>query len=243
MTHPNDNSLWTEKHLRFCIAQRLTPTAIKLYQWLVQEIGEGRQEIVDLHDFQKLVAKERGKGYDFRIVQTAIKRLEEAGILKSCRKFTNFVRKWTIRPINRLLYPLIPKPKKPESKSQITNLDPSNNISVVRADITTTTYLIDPELRSIAQSLVRDEEALAELQECLAACKEAGINLSPESAIKILSWCSIDDVKAAIAYTLPRATTSLEGYFRVTLENEYHRRKQRAAALVETTALVYQAAR
>jgi hypothetical protein len=100
MTHVNDNLVWTEKHLRYCIAKRLTPTAINLYQWLLGQMREGSTETIDLHDFQQFVTKERGKAHDLRVLKAAVERLIEADLLRNTKKFTNFVYRWTLCPLN-----------------------------------------------------------------------------------------------------------------------------------------------
>lgn len=210
---------WTEKHLRYCIAQRLTPTAIKLYQWLVGDIGEGRQEIIDLHDFQKLVARERGKPHDFRVIQTAIARLADAGILRTVKKYSNFLWKWTIRPINRLIYPLIPKPKISELRSQIPNSPPSTDSNACN------------QVQAAAAVLrVLPEQLTSELEINLELLTSAGINFDSTDVPKILAWESPDDVKNAIALFQKRGghagISNAQGWIRKCLEHRWWEDKQ-----------------
>lgn len=204
---------WTEKHLRYCIAQRLTPTAIKLYQWLLGEMREGYTEIIDLRDFQKLVTRERGKPHDFRVIQTAIARLIEAGIIRGQRKFTNFVHKWTLRPINRLIYPIAPKPKKYELRSQIPNLAPSNGSNSTQGGQAAAADLLLKKL---------PEQLTGNLEQNLELCKVAGINFEPKDAGKILGTCDPEDVTEAIALFQRRGghrkIKNPEGFIRWALE-------------------------
>ncbi|MEQ8752276.1 MAG: hypothetical protein RID09_02005 [Coleofasciculus sp. G1-WW12-02] len=41
---------WTRKHNKFSVQNRLTPTARELWQWLLDEMPEGSNEIIDLRD-------------------------------------------------------------------------------------------------------------------------------------------------------------------------------------------------
>lgn len=222
---------WTEKHLKYCIAQRLTPTAIKLYQWLLGEIQEGYTEVVDLRDFQKMVAKQRGKAHDFRIIQSAVERLAEAGILKTCKKYSNFLWKWTIRPINRLLYPLIPKPKIYEKRSQIPNLAPSNSSDPVQGVLTTTTDLINK----------LPEELVLKVETNLDLCEQAGIFYDPTDVPEIMLE-NPEDIKAAIAYYQEYSSRKIvknpPGFLRKCLELRWWEKKQApsfTAALIALT--------
>lgn len=229
--HSND---WAGKMNRFAIRVKLTPTARELWAWLKEEIDEGRTEIVDLRDFQKLVVKERGKPHDFRVIQTAIGRLVKAGILKSQRQFTNFVHKWTLRPINRLLYPVISKPKISENRSQIPNLATSNGTNAVEGDLTTTTIHILNGL---------NEADLGHLEESVSLCKEAGICYEPDVAIQVLGGLDAEYVRDALLYTKAHAKSNPEGYLRLCLERGWHEKRNQPISLVEVFELVKKVAR
>jgi hypothetical protein len=221
MTQLNHTPTWTEKHLRYCIAQRLTPTAIKLYQWLLGEMREGYAETIDLRDFQKMVAKERGKAHDFRVVQEAIKRLVDAGILRTIKRFTNFVWKWTVRPINRLIYPIIPKPKNPQSRSQSPNLQRPNSENACQ------------DVQAAAAVLrVLPEELTSDLEVNLGLLEEAGISFDAKDIPEILAWQTPDDIKKAIAHFNKRGSHSkidnAEGWMRQCLEHRWWERKKPA---------------
>ena len=241
MTHNNHTSTWTEKHLRYCIAQRLTPTAVKLYQWLLGEMREGYTEIIDLRDFQKMVTKERGKPHDFRVIQQAIARLADAGILKTTKKFTNFVWKWTIRPINRLIYPVIPKPKKSQERSHFTNLDTSNDISVVHGDITTTTDLsLDKPSHTLAEIMQNAPQIEAHyLEQNLSQCEAAGIDFSEGSdhVVKLLSKTNPEEVMQIIDYCVDFASRnqvpSIAGLFIDASKKGYWSKKRKKLTLTE----------
>jgi hypothetical protein len=226
--------IWTEKHLRYCISQRFTPTAIKLYQWLLTEMAEGYTEIIDLRDFQKLVVKERGKPHDFRIIRDSVRRLAEAGVLKTCKRYTNFLWKWTLKPINRLLYPLVPKPNFSEKRSQIPNLQPSNPTNSFGVEITTTT-------KSLIKRLTEQEKS--ELEESVELCKQAGFRLEPDAAILMLKGLDKEYVSDAIAYTKAHAQSNPEGYLRRCLEQGWHEKRTATVSLVEVFDLIGRVAR
>jgi hypothetical protein len=44
---------WTKKHTKFSVQNRLTPTARELWQWLLDEMSEGSNEIIDLRDLAR----------------------------------------------------------------------------------------------------------------------------------------------------------------------------------------------
>jgi len=229
---PNKDSImtfrWTEKHLQYCIAQRLTPSARDLYEYLVLEDFEGKPQVLDLREFNKYVEKRRGQPYDRRTIKAARIFLEEKGLLTNCKKFTAFVYHVTLRAVSFFFKPKKHSDRGGRSRSLKATLQPSSGSNADERDITTTTI---PNLT---------EEELGQLEESIEACKEAGICYHPQTAIQVLAGYSIEEVKAAIAYTLPRATSNVEGYLRMCLENEWWKRASRPASLVDVFALIYQ---
>jgi hypothetical protein len=229
---------WTEKHRDYAITHKLPASTWALWEWLVQEGFEGKEETVDLREFNRHIAKKRGKPFDRRTVKDAARRLIDAGILKKCQKFTEFVWHWVVCSIATLLPPkkkdnknckLRSAIKSSTTRSHNANLAPSNPSNADERDITTTTKI--PNLTAAE---------LGQLEESVEACKEAGICYHPKTAIQVLAGYSIEEVKAAIAYTLPRATSNVEGYLRMCLENAWWKRASRPASLVDVFALIYQ---
>jgi len=161
---------WTSKHLGFCIEKGFTPTAIKFYEWLLTQMDEGTEEIIDVGDFNKYVTKRRGKPHDNRIVRRAVEQLIDSGVLINTKKFTNFLWKWTVKRIDFLLNP---KPKISQTRSLLPKKDPSNPS---QSDPCGQAATADLESALLG---VPDEVA-SNLEQCLTLCEEAGINYEPE---------------------------------------------------------------
>jgi hypothetical protein len=200
---------WTKKHTTFSVQNRLTPTARELWQWLLEEMPEGSNEIIDLRDFNKWVEKTRGFPHDPKTVKSAAQQLRDKGVLINAKSFTAYVWRWTLKSINLLAYPISrPVKKKSASEPQIPDLDPSNAQSVVDWDITATTVL--------------DNSEAGELDQKLEACRQAGIYYLPKDA-KFLSNFSLQEVLKAILYFLFNrdGVRKPEGWFKVCLEDNW----------------------
>jgi|GEM_PF-3164381 hypothetical protein len=207
-------TIWTKKHTTFSVQNRLTPTARELWQWLLDEMPEGSSEIIDLRDFNKWVEKTRGTPHDPKTVKSAAKKLIDTGVLIQAKSFTAYVWRWTLRPINLLVYPISrPTKKKSVCEPQIPGLDLSNQESVVDEDITTTTVLEDSEAREFEQKLE--------------ACKKAGIYYEPKDA-KFLRDFSLHEVLKAILYFLfnREGVRKPEGWFKVSLEDNWAEKEE-----------------
>src|SRR4028118_2187740 len=124
-------TIWTKKHTTFSVQNRLTPTARELWQWLLDEMPEGSNEIIDLRDFNKWVKKTRGTPHDSKTVKSAAQQLREKGVLTNAKSYTAYVWRWTLKSINLLLPPISrPTKKKSALPPQIPDLDPLNDESL-----------------------------------------------------------------------------------------------------------------
>lgn len=116
---------WTRKHNKFSVQNRLTPTARELWQWLLDEMPEGSNEIIDLRDFNKWVKRTRGFPHDPKTVKSAAKQLRDKGVLTQAKSYTVYVWKWALQPIKSLLPPVFhPTEKKSVSQPQNPDLAP-----------------------------------------------------------------------------------------------------------------------
>jgi hypothetical protein len=204
-----NSSNWTRKHIKYSVQNRLTPTARELWQWLLDEMPEGSNEIIDLRDFNKWVKRTRGFPHDSKTVKSAAQQLLEKGVLTNAKSYTAYVWKWRLEPIRVLMPPPFrPPQKKSTSQLEIPNLDPSNAESVENPDITTTTVL--------------EKSQDQELEQKLEVCRTAGIYYLPKDA-KFLRNFSLHEVLKAINYFLfnRESVYKPEGWFRVCLEDNW----------------------
>ncbi|MBW4571838.1 MAG: hypothetical protein KME31_28615 [Tolypothrix carrinoi HA7290-LM1] len=112
---------WTNKHDEFCLEHALTPSAKLLWQWLTYG-GENKELEPDLQDeFNKWVAEKRGRPYDPKTIKTAIKQLDDCGLVNIVRKFSVKIYILFLRPLDWLT----PR-KKPRYSEQFSNLSTSN---------------------------------------------------------------------------------------------------------------------
>lgn len=115
---------WTSKHDEFCLIHAFTPSAKLLWQWLVYG-GENKELEPDLQEeFNEWVGKKRGKPFDPKTIKTALKQLDDCGLINIVRKFSWKVYRLFLRPLDWLT----PR-KKPRYSERFSNLDPSNGIS------------------------------------------------------------------------------------------------------------------
>jgi hypothetical protein len=201
---------WTRKHNKFSVQNRLTPTARELWQWLLDEIPSGSNEIIDLRDFNKWVKRTRGFPHDPKTVKSAAKQLRDKGVLTNAKSYSAYVWKCTLQPIWVLIPPVsLPPAKNSGSQPQIPDSDPSNAGAVKDPLITTTTGLL-VDSRS------------PDLEQKLEACRTAGIYYHPKDA-KFLRNFSLHEVLKAIIYFLFNRDTvrKPEGWFRVCLEDNW----------------------
>ena len=202
-------TIWTKKHTTFSVQNRLTPTARELWQWLLDEMPEGSNEIIDLREFNQWVEKTRGFPHDPKTIKSAAKQLRDAGVLIHTKSYTAYVWRSTMKSINLLLSPISrPTKKKSASEPQIPDLDPSNPQSVEKEHITTTTVLEDTETGDFEQKLE--------------ACRKAGIYYEPKDATFLRSF-SLQEVLKAILYFLFNrdGVRKPEGWFKVCLEDNW----------------------
>jgi hypothetical protein len=208
-----NSSNWTRKHIKFSVQNRLTPTARELWQWLLDEMSEGSNEIIDLRDFNKWVERTRGFPHDRKTVKSAAQQLRDKGVLTDAKRYTPYVWKWMLQPIRVLVPPPFRRPQKRTMfQPQIPNLEPSNALSVKDEAITTTTFL-DLDLGDVQEE---------EFEQKLEACQKAGIYYLPKDA-NFLRNFSLHEVLKAINYFLFNSDTvrKPEGWFRACLEDNW----------------------
>jgi hypothetical protein len=216
---------WTTKHLGFCIEKGFTPTAIKFYEWLLTQMDEGTDEIVDLRDFNKWVAAKRGKPHDNRIVRRAVDQLMDAGVIIHAKNFTSFVWKWTVKSINFLLNP---QPKISQSRSLIPKKQPSNPSNAEPRGQAATA-----DLKSALLGV--PDEVASNLEQCLTLCEKAGINYEPEAAAQVLAYVNPEDLNKALALFQRRGghrtIRNPEGWLRKCLERVWWEAPQRMSMI------------
>jgi hypothetical protein len=222
---------WTVRHGSLSVKLALSSSARFLWEWLVNYADENIYKEVefDLIKFNQWIERRRKKPYDPRTLKRAAQELvdKEVAIDLAPNRFKWNWRRWKFKDI----FDLKKSPDKPcLSRSQNADLGASKPTSVAGGDLTTTTIpTIKHELAGQIKSLTQSDEALSALEENVDACRKAGISFTPESAIQVLSWHSVEEVKAALAYTLQRAEVNPAGYLRVVLENEYWKRTHPAS--------------
>jgi hypothetical protein len=184
-THPGETmTIWTKKHTTFSVQNRLTPTARELWQWLLDEMPEGSNEIIDLRDFNKWVKKTRGTPHDPKTVKSAAKQLVDAGVVIHTKSYTAYVWRWTLKSINLLLPPISrPTKKKSALPPQIPDLDPSN----------------DESLETGINSSRNLDLPAGNTDEILAECEAAGIPFVKAERPRVLGF-PLHQVKMALAY-------------------------------------------
>lgn len=183
------SSNWTRKHNKFSVQNRLTPTARELWQWLLDEMPEGSNEIIDLKDFNKWVKRTRGFPHDPKTVKSAAKQLRDKGVLTQAKSYTAYVWKWTLQPIKSLMPPISrPSGKKSTREPQIPGLDPSNQETSETCVSSSSRNLVIPA---------------KEADEILAECEAAGIPFVKSERPKVLDF-PLHRVKMALAYFLFR---------------------------------------
>lgn len=197
---------WTEKHLRMAVKEMLPLSARDLYEYLVIEDYEGKPQVLDLREFNKYIKKRRGKPYDRRTIKDARNRLESAGFLVGCKKFTEFVWHATLRSITAL-FPLEKRRKDTCKDGNLRSLNASlqglNASNCVDGDYTTTTTLSHntPSVAELLQDAPLTEASY--LEQNLEQCEDAGIDFhDPKEAVKVLSKANPEDVMEACDYYL-----------------------------------------
>jgi hypothetical protein len=179
-------TIWTKRHATYCVQNRLTPTAVVLWQWLLHEMPESSTEIIDLHDFNKWVEDTRGKPHDPKSVKSATKQLIKVGVLTRAQSYTSHVWKWTLKSINLLLPPTPPPtPKKSTAKPKIPDPQPQTDQS--------------SETGNNSSSSINLEEKSKDADEILAECEAAGIPFVKAERPKVLNF-PLHQVKIALAY-------------------------------------------
>jgi hypothetical protein len=94
---------WTQKHEEFCLENGFRPPAKLLWQWLISHGNLGTETEPDLLDFNKWVARHRGKGYCPKTLKDALKKLIECRVVNLLKKYTWRIVKIVTRPIEWLI--------------------------------------------------------------------------------------------------------------------------------------------
>lgn len=179
-------TIWTKSHATYCVQNRLTPTAVVLWQWLQHEMPEGSTEIIDLHDFNNWVKDTRGKPHDPKSVKSATKQLIKVGVLTRAKNYTSYVWKWTLKSINLLLPPTPPPmPKKSTAKPKIPDPQPQTDKT--------------SETGTSSSSSLSLEGNSKDADEILAECEAAGIPFIKAERPKVLKF-PLHQVKIALEY-------------------------------------------
>ena len=101
----SDRSLWTEKHLAYCLKHSIRCATLDVYQWLMLQ-GENVELEVDFkHEFNDWVAKKRGAPYHRDTIKRAIARLAELGIIRLGKKYSWCVWSLFVNSLDRLTKP------------------------------------------------------------------------------------------------------------------------------------------
>lgn len=173
------NSAWTEQYDAYCLENKITPAAQFLWRHLITE-GVGEEIEIDLSDFNKQVAKHRGKGYCRLTLKNALAQLIDHRVVQLIKEYTWKVVKIVTRPLDWL------KPKKNlQNRNKNYTLQPSNGLSV------------DAEVSSSSIDLLTEDE-MAECEAVLSECEKAGIPFDPQQSPEILEY-TLEEVQAAIA--------------------------------------------
>jgi hypothetical protein len=219
---------WTKKHTKFSVQNRLTPTARELWQWLLDEMKEGSNDIIDLRDFNKWVKRTRGFPHDRKTVKSAAQQLRDKGVLTNATRYTPYVWKWRLEPIRVLIPPPFrPPQKKSNNQPEIPNLDPSKPQSEKDECITTTTGNLNEKTAGVNEKS-HDED----LEQKLEACRVAGIYYHPKDAVFMRNF-SFENVLKAIKYYLCNcdAVCKPEGWFRRCLEDNWAEQEEQRQPL------------
>jgi hypothetical protein len=182
---------WTEKHIKFCLENRLARVSQYLWQWLEIQLhrypSESREIVVGVDEFQEYITKEQGYPFTLSWVKSRIEQLEKLGIIKIVREFGRG-NSTGYKLILKHIEALIPPKKRTKTNSpnsqQNFDLDTSNPTSVetdpsnsntIRSSIDDNTVGELPNIQSEAQQ----NEELERRHEILSKCSEFGILFNP----------------------------------------------------------------
>lgn len=204
------SAIWTDKHNEFCLKHKLPASVRALWQWLLEEKQQGRSVIeFDLKDFNKWVTRKRGYPFDPKTLKYARDRLMNLPVVSYCKEFTWSIWRWTLRPINLLVDPVLkPLQKSSQFLGETPDKDAPNPQSVADGTQTTTT---DP-----------DEDLAAKVK----ACEQAGIRYMNGGA-NFLNGYTWKQVTKAIAFFFASGANNRdkvsnpEGWLRACLQDDY----------------------
>jgi hypothetical protein len=184
---------WTLKHDAFCLEHKLPPTAKLLWQWLLANYKEDQDIEPDLEtDFNSWAEKHRGKRFSINTIKNALKRLTECQVVRLIKKWSWYEVRIAIFPPNWFKPKLS---KKSQNSDQIDEKQPSTSEnseeSICNNNINNLEEYVSPEG-------IISEDDIAEYQQVLTECENAGVPFDPMKSPEILRY-SIGEVKEAIA--------------------------------------------
>ena len=104
---------WTYRHDEYCLKNGLPPAAKLLWKWLLRHSILNAESEIDLNDFNRWIAKSRGKGYCQKTLKGALEKIYQSRVIELCRQYTWRIVKIITRPIEYL------KPRKKVQKRDI----------------------------------------------------------------------------------------------------------------------------
>ncbi|MDJ0737893.1 MAG: hypothetical protein QNJ47_28180 [Nostocaceae cyanobacterium] len=156
-------NLWTEKHERFCLENKIPPAAQRLWQWLLWQGEMGSEIEPDLKEFNQWVAKWRGKKYDQGYVKTIFNILLEKRVINVVKGFTWAVYRLVLRPLE-WLFPLKNNTRKNSGYPvESPDLDPSNDSKLVAGTEQQQQDLINTNLSLLEQAGIPFDKKVKEV--------------------------------------------------------------------------------
>jgi len=190
-----DFTHWNHHHQDLALARGLTQSATLLWEYLIEQGFSGKDELIDLREFNKWVSKRRAP-FDRRTIKAALQRLLDEHLLVCRKKASEFFGKYFVKPLGALLRPI----KRCKPKAPIATFEASNPQFLDEPELTTTTSL---------------DSDKAELLEA------AGLTFAPGDD-KWMQCFSLAEVARAILYFLENRPQQLRnplGWFRRCLED------------------------
>lgn len=187
---------WTLKHDAFCLEHKLTGTAKLLWQWLLANYKEDQDIEPDLEkDFNSWVEKHLGKRRHVNTIKNALNQLIECQVVQ-------LVKKWNWHEVRIAIFP--PnwfKPKKTKNSQNNHPIDekqPSNPENIEDGIYSSSIDISCLEPPDTPPENIISEDDIAEYEQVLTECENAGIVFNPVQSPEILNY-SLEEVKMAIA--------------------------------------------
>jgi DNA-binding HxlR family transcriptional regulator len=188
--------MWSKKHDRFCLENKITPSAQLLWRWLMGEGQPGDRIEIDLKlEFNAWVAKHRVQGaFSNPTLKSALSQLEELGIVVIERTYTWSIHAVVYRALNWL------KKEDPVEKE---------------------IYTESPPMPQFVKDKIEQQQQELEVRNEL---KSWGIEYRDRDWKAIIIH-GVENVKSALQHLLIRATsteiTNPAGWFKRCLQNQW----------------------